>query len=263
LDLSGSLMRSPTQTTTYIITASNPVETLTASITVTVIPINISINSPLDGDTITRPDIMVKGTAANPLGSEVGITVNGIVAMVEGDQFAANHVPLEEGENTITATAVDWEGNIAIASITVYAETEGEYIRITADTESGTSPLETTLRIEGSFTFTDPYLTYTGPGVVEFLEGPEENEYTVSMTTEGIYYFTAEVTDAESNLYTDTIAIVVLNQVELDALLKAKWEGMKTALVNGDIEDALTYYHGVQRDKYEAIYNLKFHQNCA
>jgi len=145
---------------------------------------------------------------------------------------------------------------MAGASITVYAETQGEYIMITADDESGTSPLETTLRIEGLFTFTDPYLTYIGPGVVEFLGMPEENEYELRITGEGVYYFTVEVTDTESNLYTDTIAIVVLDQAELDALLRAKWEGMKTALVAGDIEDALTYHHGAQRGKYEAIYNL-------
>ncbi|MBW2078208.1 MAG: FG-GAP repeat protein [Deltaproteobacteria bacterium] len=256
VDLTGSITVSPTETTTYIITASNPVETATASITVTVIPLNISIISPLDGETIYKPDIMVQGTITNPLATEVGITVNGIVAMVEGNQFMANHIPLEQGENTLTVTAMDWEGNMAIASITVYAETEGEYIMITADDESGTSPLETTLRIEGSFTFTDPYLTYTGPGMVEFLGIPEEHEYEIQITGEGVYYFTAEVTDTENNTYTDTIAIVVLNQAQLDALLKAKWEGMKTALVAGDIEKALSYHHEAFKDRYESIYNL-------
>jgi len=257
VDLSGSTYVTPTETTTYTITASNPGETATAGITVTVIPLNISIISPLYGDTISRPDIMVEGTITNPLGSEVGITVNGIVAMVAGDQFMANHIPLEQGENTLTATAVDWEGNMASASITVYADTEGEYIRITADTESGTSPLETTLRIEGSFTFTDPYLTYTGPGLVEFLGISEEHEYDIRITGEGVYYFTAEVTDTESNTYTDSIAVVVIDQAELDALLKAKWEGMKTTLVNGDIEGALEYFtDGRSRQRYSEIFSF-------
>jgi hypothetical protein len=257
VDVNGSATVSPTGTTTYTITASNPGETATASITVTVIPFNISITSPLDGESITRPDIMIKGTIANPLGSEVGITVNGIVAMVEGDQFVANHVPLKERDTVLTVTSKDWEGNVASTSIIVYAETEGDYMRITADDESGTSPLETTLRIEGSFSFTDPSLTYTGPGVVEFLENQEENEYEIQITGEGIYYFTAEVTDAEHNLYTDTIAVAVLNKAEVDALLKAKWEGMKTALVNGDIEKALDYFtDGRPRQRYSEVYQF-------
>jgi glucodextranase-like protein len=87
--------------------------------------------------------------------------VNGIIALVYGNQFVANHVPLEEGENTITATAADTDGNTVEISITVNAETTGDYI--TADTESGVSPVETTLSIEGSFTFADaPSLTYFG-----------------------------------------------------------------------------------------------------
>jgi hypothetical protein len=38
------------------------------------------------------------------------------------------------------------------------------------------------------------------------------------------------VTDDQSNTYTDTVAVLVLDVAELDALLRAKWEGMKTAL---------------------------------
>jgi hypothetical protein len=75
------------------------------------------------------------------------------------------------------------------------------------------------------------------------------------MTTEGIYYFTAEVIDSQSVAYTDTVAVVVLNQAELDALLRAKWDGMKAALIAGDVEGAISFHHGVLTDKYELIYN--------
>ena len=256
VDVTGSITVSPAETTAYTIIAANPGETSTASVTVTVIPFNISISSPLEGATISRPDIMVKGTIANSLGGEVGITVNGIVAIVGGDQFVANHVPLEEGVNTINVTAKDWEGNMATASITVYAQTETDHIRLTAEDESGTSPLETTLRIEGSFSFTqEPFISYDGPGVVE-LDGPADNEYMVRITTPGIYSFTAEVTDTESNTYTDTIAVVVLDQVELDVLLKAKWEEMKSFLIDNNIEAALNYFHESSKENYQEIFSL-------
>ena len=32
------------------------------------------------------------------------VTVNGVVANVDGERFVANHVPLQEGSNVITAT---------------------------------------------------------------------------------------------------------------------------------------------------------------
>jgi len=193
---SGSIPVSPTETTTYTITATGPWGTFTDSVTVIVVPFAISIDSPLEGDTIHRPDTRVEGTIRNPLGLEIGITVNEVIAIVDGDQFVANHVFLEEGENTITATAVDMEGIMETASIAVFAETTGDYVRITADPESGVAPFETTLRVAGSFTFAgEPTLTYTGPGEVEFLENPKENEYTVRLTTEGVYHFTVEAID--------------------------------------------------------------------
>ena len=254
LPLDGSISVLPTETTTYTITATGPDGTATASVTVTVIPICISIASPHDGETISRPDIMVEGTITNTTGHETGVTVNGIVAIVYGDHFVANHVSLQEGGNTITATATDTDANTATASIGVYAETAVDYITITADTESGISPLETTLSVEGSFTFAAPLLTYTGPGAVD-LDGPVDNEYNVGITTEGIYYFTAEV-DYQGNTYTDTIATVVLNQAELDALLTAKWDGMKTSLINNNIEGALNYFHESSKKDYQEIFNL-------
>ena len=105
----------------------------------------------------------------------------------------------------------------------------------TAEDESGSPPFETTLRIEGSFSFTqEPSISYDGPGVVVKLDGPVDNEYKVSITTVGIYFFTAEVT-YEGATYTDTIAIQVLDQVELDVLLKAKWEEMKSSLIDNNL----------------------------
>ena len=165
--VNGSLTVTPTETTTYSITATGAGGTAIASVTVTISPITISITSPLDGETITRPDVMVQGTITNTTGNETGVVVNGVIAIVCGDQFVANHVPLGEGENTITAVATDTDENPAEASITVNAVTTGDYIRITADDESGVSgatAFETTLRIDGSFSFTGSSVADTGPG---------------------------------------------------------------------------------------------------
>ena len=255
IDPYGSMPVSPTETTTYTITATGLGGTATASVTVTISPIAISITSPLDGETISRPDALVQGAIINATGNETGVNVNGIVAMVFGNQFVANHIPLEEGGNTITATATDTDGNTITTSITIHALTTGDYIRITADTESGISPLETTLRIDGSFSFTESSLSYTGPGEVEFLESTSE-EYRVRMTTEGIYYFTVEVTDSQSIAYTDTVSLVVINQEELDTLLRAKWDGMKAALSNGDIGEATNYIAEGVREMYDSNFNL-------
>ena len=244
VDLNGSLVVSPNKTTTYYIFAEGSGGQVTDSVTVDVTsPVTLQITSPVHMQNISRPDIMVEGTMSNYLGNETGVAVNGQVAMVFNDHFVANHVPLQDGENTITVIGTDSQGYTATAEITVYADTSGDYIAVTADSESGVSPFETTLQVEGTFSFLqEPVITPNGPDTVDPSESLGDAQYRIGMTTPGIYYFTAEATDDQSNTYTDTIAVVVLDQAQLDALLRAKWNGMKTALINGDTEQAVGYF---------------------
>ena len=258
VDVNGSISVSPTTTTTYTVTAANLGGTATASVTVTVISsITLYITTPSNGASIFNPDILVQGTVTNVLGNETGVTVNGIVAIVNGDQFWVNHVPLQEGDNTITANATDTDGITLTTSINVNGVNTGGFIRLMSDTEADVSPLETTLRLEGSFSFSEePTLTYTGPGQVEFLDSTNENEYKVRMTVEGEYYFTAEARDAENNIHTDTVVIQILDKAELDTLLRTKWEGMRQALLQNDIEGAVIQFDESTQNAYRQIFTL-------
>lgn len=53
-----------------------------------------------------------------------------------------------------------------------------------------------------------------------------------------------------------TIAITVLNKTEIDALLKGKWEGMKGALMNKDVEAAMSYLTVSSRDMFRYNFEL-------
>lgn len=54
----------------------------------------------------------------------------------------------------------------------------------------------------------------------------------------------------------DTTAVTVLSKTELDALLKAKWEGMKNDLSGGSIEGALKYFSANSQAEYREIFEL-------
>ena len=69
---------------------------------------------------------------------------------MDGDYFVANHVFLEEGENTLTIKVTDADGNTTTALITVNYNPTDSYIIMTVDEESGIAPFETTLRVEGT-----------------------------------------------------------------------------------------------------------------
>lgn len=215
--------------------------------------ITITIGSPADGETINGNKVMVRGSIINSTGNETGVTVNGVVATVYGNQFMAN-VYLQEGSNTITATATDTGGNTASTLITVNTVTTGNYIRLTSNIESGIAPLETALRIDGSFSIENSSLSISGPVQPE-VTFVNADEYTVRMTIEGTYFITASVTGPDGLTYLDTIAINVLNRTEMDNMLKKKWDGMNTALTNQDVEKASTYYSGETKQIYTDLFN--------
>jgi len=218
-------------------------------------PLVLSIDSPKPGANLSRSEIMVKGTVSQENGLETGVVVNGRIAVVTGNHFIANRVPLEEGQNQITAVATDVNGNTATDSMTVNVTLPGHYIRLTANIESGIAPLETILTIDTSLDPTRLSVTYTGPAEVEFLS-TSESEYRMRLTTEGIYLFTAEGTDSGGTTYNDTVALTVLSKEVVDNLLRAKWEGLREALSNNEVEKAINYFIDNTKETYRYNFDL-------
>jgi sugar lactone lactonase YvrE len=218
-------------------------------------PITLVITAPSNNDTISRSDTLVRGTVSNWTGNETGVVVNGSIANVYGNQFVANHISLVEGSNIITATSTDTSGYTQTASVTVNAVTVGDYIRIMAIPESGISPLDTTFTIDSSLDLANATFNCTGPGPVEFSP-PDANGTRATITVEGIYYCTASVNDTSGKLYNDTVAITVLSKIELDNLLRAKWEWMRANLASGDIERALVVFDEDAQVHYRELFNV-------
>lgn len=218
--------------------------------------VNISIASPSDSETISKPEIMVKGNIINFTGNETGVTVNGKVANVYGNQFVASNVLLIEGTNTITVTAKDTANNTATASVTVNAVTTGNYVNLSSNIESGIAPLTANFSTSTSnFTPASYQMDYEGDGVVDYTGTTFENISHV-YTSEGIFYPTLAVTDNQGNTYSGTIAITVLSKTEMDTLLKGKWEGMKGGLSQGNIEKALKYIAAPSQNMYRYNFEL-------
>ncbi|HDL14952.1 MAG TPA: hypothetical protein ENH28_02160 [Euryarchaeota archaeon] len=190
--------------------------------------------------------------------------IGGIVATVMSlsnynGKFFVNHVPLQEGQNTITASAVDTEGDTATTSIDVNAVTTDPYVTLNANIESGIAPLETYFSVSTSIpnSVASYDFDYEGDAVIDYTGATFDN-ISFTYNSEGIYYPTITVTDDQSNIYTDTIAIVVLSETELDALLQAKWDGMKTALGNQDINGGLALFLSSSQERYGNIFTTLF-----
>ncbi len=237
--LNGSLQVSPALSTTYTITATGPGGTSTAAVTVTVNSvIGLHIDSPVANSIINRPDVLVRGTMSHAYGYETGVTVNGRPAMVYGNQFVANHVPLMEGENEVVVVARDLAGNSTERRISVLSEVTGPYVTLTMDDDVGISPLDTVLRVESFTDIISVNLEDTSSGTIVYNDGAEIHEKLVQVLDEGICFISADVSGG-GIVRSDTIGIVVYDRDELDGLLREKWEAMRTALANDDVDAAV------------------------
>lgn len=216
----------------------------------------LTITSPLDGQLINAQTVLVEGTIDLPVDGIVGITVNGVPAMMYNNRFILNHLQLISGANNLTVKATDAQGGVIQRSITVNATLPASYVRLDADKEIGMTPLQSKLYVNGNFAFSGPAdIATSGPGTVTFIESGTDR-FRVEMNTPGVYYLTATVTDSQSVNYSDTLAIIVLDETSLDAMLQAKFQAMLGSLRAGAVEDAVAHMATNVRQTYRANFNL-------
>jgi PKD repeat protein len=228
-----------------------------ATVTITTRIITLSITSPYDGEDISKPDVIVKGRVSNFYGYETGVTVNGKAAHVYAGEFVVNHVPLQAGTYTLTAEAVDVQGNMAEATVGINATTPEKYLSFSCDDDIGDMPMESRLTINSSFACVNPSIsaTFTDSGSLDFLESLGGNAYRARMTAPGLYYFKARAYDDGNNLYTDEVGILVLDRQDLDTSVRAKWDSMRVALAQNDIETAVKDISARTKDAYREAFN--------
>lgn len=176
--------------------------------------------------------------------------------MVYNNQFAVNHVPLTDGANTIFVTATDTAGNTATTAIAITADTSYPYVTLTANPESGVAPL--TINFSASTAIPNAVTSYQvdfdGDAVDDYSDTTFDNVSHL-YSSQGIYYVTLTVVDAAATSYRDTIAIMVVNANDLDALLRAKWIAMTTALGKKDVNTAIALISPATRTVYQQMYN--------
>jgi YVTN family beta-propeller protein len=221
-------------------------------------PLEITITSPPGGETINKSKVIVKGTVQADT-NDIGITVDGIVAEVVGNEWIASNVPLTIGENTITATATNASGNTYSKTITIYTNDTAQQVELSANITSGISPLTTYFSESTSFIPVLYQMDFEGDGIFDYT-GTTFEDISHTYSSEGIFYPTVTVIDDLGNIYSDTIAVMVLSKTEIDTLLKGKWKRMKDFLVEQDIEGALNYYLEESKQLYRDIYTAFFDQ---
>jgi hypothetical protein len=218
--------------------------------------LTVNIDSPSDGATITGPSVTVTGTVINTSGAETGIMVNGQPATISGSKFIANHVQLQEGANNIEIKAVDANGLTSTTTRNVTAQA-GHYLRISSNIDSGTGPLDISLRLDGSFVVASPQISVSGPVATSVTQqGTSQTDLTAKLVAEGTYTITVSATGPDGKTYSDNVRVSVVSKAQLETLLQGRWEGMNNKISQGDIVGATQYLRKGYRQYYQELFTV-------
>lgn len=203
--------------------ASTPGDFLTVSLFCTSGCLDVIITSPPPGSTVNKARTLVQGSLLNASGETgVVLTSDGTtgdlvgLAQVQGNLFAGL-VPLQTGENTLTAVATDACGYRVSKEVVVHTDQMQDNVRLSAWPDSGVllnggAGLEITL--ETSISLPSPAARYAwdfgGDGTVE-QSGSDLAKVVANYQTPGLYLPVVTVTDTLGNSYQDTTAVLVLS----------------------------------------------------
>jgi hypothetical protein len=216
--------------------------------------LQVRITSPAPGPIINRSSVVVTGDVNFATGPEIGVLVNGLPALVSNNQYAVK-VPVDTSITSLTAVARDSAGNTGsdTVSVTVQSPT-AQKLFLTPSPSNGAAPLEVSLRTS----FLGPVVNYqwdtNGDGIID-LQVPNSPEVIQQYLAPGIYFPTVFVTDSQGGQFAESAVVLVVSAQELVALIQNKWQSLKDALRNGNVDGALSFIAEESRDRYRGIFN--------
>lgn len=216
--------------------------------------VKVTITNPTTGTGLSHSGVLVTGTFQGP--PNTGITLNGVIALVYGNQFFAN-LNLDPGPNTLTAVATTPEGITASDTITVTVNrTSPDPVQISAEPQSGIAPLVVRFKVDNFSGQPSQQISadFNGDGSNDFSTSDPNAPVEFTYTTPGVYRATITVTDSQNTVYSQILAVVVRDGQQLDQLFTSLWGGMNDALIRGDVNGAAQYLNEGAKRKYQPIF---------
>jgi cysteine-rich repeat protein len=215
--------------------------------------IALAITTPAAGADIHADRVTVRGTVAGP--PNVGVSVNGVTAVVSGGAFAAAEVPLVAGQNILAAVGAVPAGDVVTTSVLVNSDGAAPAVTLRAIPNAGLAPLTVTFGF--SVGTADPVqvlsIDFDGDGTSDFTTSDStatlENTYTVP----GLYMARVTVTTQNGSVEAN-VPVAVQDEAVIVPLLQDAWTSMVSALASGDVDGALASFDGFGRGVFEGVF---------
>jgi hypothetical protein len=129
------------------------------------------------------------------------------------------------------------------------------FVRISAYPSSGTAPRRVSFYVSSSLSnsILGYQMDFDGDGAADY-SGPLFDNMNYTYTSDGIFSPQITVTDNAGNNYVAHTTVMIQSREQLEMLLKAKWDQMRSALMAGHVEAALMHFMPGNRDKYRQIF---------
>jgi hypothetical protein len=217
----------------------------------TVHTLRVTITQPVDGTTVSPGPLLVKGTVESG-GQEVGVTVNGVPAFVQGTGFTVL-IPVSPDTTSLTAIATIATGARSTHRIALAVTGTGPpSMSLVVSPQTGAAPLRVVFRLLNLPPESTVSLDADGDGAADFT-GPSLDGQAFTYTWPGVYRPTVRVTDSTGTT-TVTALVQAYDRVGLDTFLQGKWTTLREALYRGDIEGAVA----VVAERSKAVYRDQF-----
>jgi hypothetical protein len=218
----------------------------------TIESLQVRITDPAPGATVAEGWRLVRGTTTAGSGGDLGVVVNDVPAAVHGGGFTAL-VPVAPPAATLTARATTLSGRTASHSVPVDV-TPGPAgaLRLLARPAAGVAPLTVSFSLVGAPTVETIEVDADGDGVLDFT-GATLDGWTFVYAAAGAYPARVRLVDPAGVLEAHAL-VIVHDRASLDALLRARWQGLREALRQGDVEAAVSFVALSKRPAYRRMF---------
>ena len=210
------------------------------------------ITSPAAGSTVTGPQVLVRGTYPAAFGADVGVTVNGARGLAGNGEFAAL-VPVDRQVTSLTAVARDAAG-VTLGEDTIAVSVEPgpaeSAVALVASPAMGISPVAVELTLVSNVAVSQIAVDQDGDGVTDF-QGTTLEGVRFTYDRPGLYLATATATTPAGPERASAI-VQIDDRATLEALLQARWQALKDALRQGNVDAAVQLIATGSRDRYRA-----------